>query len=247
MNDEACEAKVEAARRTLALLREQADAVRAELQQLRRELAQLQSQVGTARPTRLREANERLLLAALDAESVAESAISDFDELERTSQHDVLTGTPNRVLMLDRVTKAIALARRHQTRIAVFFIDLDRFKEINDTFGHAVGDEVLQQVARRLESVVRDSDTVSRHGGDEFLVLLAEVGGAHGAAAIAAKMHAALALPCRLGGQMVTLSASVGIAIYPEDGKEPASLISYADAAMYRAKRQSRGDSDSDQ
>lgn len=242
MNQYVDEARLGHARRTLAVLNSQADEVRAELVRLRQELARMQGEVQVARPARLREANERLLLAALDAESIAEGAVSDFDELARTSQHDALTGTPNRVLMLDRMTKAIALARRHQTRIAVFFVDLDHFKEINDTLGHGIGDEVLQQVARRLESVVRDSDTVSRHGGDEFLVLLADVGQVSGATAIAGKILAALAKPCHVGGHVLALSASIGIAIYPEDGKDPASLISHADAAMYCAKKSGRGD-----
>jgi diguanylate cyclase (GGDEF)-like protein len=247
VSHQADEDRVSAARRTLALLNRQVDEVRAELLRLRRELAQVRATLPATQPDQLMEANEKLVLAALDAKLIAESAVIDFDELARTSQHDALTGTPNRVLMLDRVTKAIALARRHRTRIAVFFLDLDNFKEINDTLGHAIGDEVLQQVARRLESVVRESDTVSRHGGDEFLVLLAEVRDESGAAAIAAKIGAALAEPCQAGGHALALSASLGIAIYPEDGEDPASLISHADAAMYRAKRSGRGDPEGQQ
>ena len=118
------------------------------------------------------EANEQLALVALHAESVAETAVSELGELARSGQRDPLTGLPNRLLMLDRLENAIATARRHETRIAVLFIDLDNFKRINDTLGHAIGDEALKLAARRLQSAVRDSDTVSRHGGEEFLVLL---------------------------------------------------------------------------
>ena len=167
--------------------------------------------------------------------------ISSLDELTRHSQHDELTGAPNRALMLDRLESAIALAQRRATRVGVLFIDLDRFKQINDTHGHAVGDEVLQLVTRRLESAVRDSDTVSRHSGDEFVVLLAEVYSAHDAIPVAEKMLASLALPARIGQHDLTLSASIGIALYPEDGADAATLIQRADAAMYRAKGRGAG------
>jgi diguanylate cyclase (GGDEF)-like protein len=143
--------------------------------------------------------------------------------------------------MLDRLENAIALARRHVTRLAVLFLDLDQFKHINDTIGHAAGDEVLQLVARRIESVVRGSDTVSRHGGDEFLVLVGEVSRASDAGIIAAKILAVLTTPSRVGDHMLRLSASLGIATFPEDGDDAATLISRADAAMYRSKRRRRG------
>ncbi len=165
--------------------------------------------------------------------------MGELGELTRTSQRDVLTGTPNRALMLDRVGSAIAMSHRRGTRAALLFVDLDCFKQINDTLGHAVGDSVLRLVTRRLESVIRDSDTVSRHGGDEFLVLLAEVSHPTDAALIAAKMLLAVAEP--VPEPLPALSASIGIAIYPEDGQEAALLIANADAAMYRSKKQGRG------
>jgi diguanylate cyclase (GGDEF)-like protein len=123
--------------------------------------------------------------------------------------------------MLDRLENAIVHARRRGSRIAVLFVDLDRFKQINDSRGHAVGDEVLQLVARRLESVVRQSDTVSRHGGDEFLVLLSDVAQASDAARVAAKMLSTLAAPAIVGGEAMRVSASIGITIFPEDGRMP--------------------------
>jgi diguanylate cyclase len=232
---------VAAATRALAVLNQQADEIRADIVKSRRELAQVQHDFSGVRAAQLVEANEQLVLAALQAESVAETATGHLDELARASQRDALTDTPNRALMLDRLENAIALARRHVTRLAVLFIDLDQFKHINDTLGHAVGDEVLQLVARRLESVVRASDTVSRHGGDEFLVLVGEISRAADAAVIAAKILAVLTAPSRVGDHMLRLSASLGIATYPDDGEDAATLISRADAAMYRSKRRRRG------
>lgn len=233
--------KLAEAQRTLALLQAQADGVRVQLSELRRDLEQVQQEFSGTRGAQLLEANEQLVLAALHAETIAETAVSNLDDLARTSQRDPLTGLPNRGLMLDRLDKAIALARRRETRAAVLFVDLDRFKAINDTLGHAVGDEVLQLVARRLESVVRDSDTVSRHGGDEFLVLLAEVAHGPDAALIAAKMLRALSIPCHIEDQVFRIGASIGISVYPEDGDDPASLIKCADEAMYHAKNRAPG------
>src|ERR1700722_2629002 len=174
-------------------------------------------------------ANEKLVLAALETQTK-------MQELTRSTQRDVLTDTPNRTLMLDRFKHAIAMAQRHAKQIAVLFVDLDDFKLINDTHGHAVGDAVLQRVARRLESAVRASDTVSRHGGDEFLVLLTEVSHRPDVTAIAAKILSALAKPGLAGDHMPPISASVGISIYPNDGTDAAALINRADPAMYRAK-----------
>nr|WP_316639551.1 diguanylate cyclase [uncultured Roseateles sp.] len=233
--------KLAEAQRALALLQAQADGVRAQLSDLRRDLEQVQQEFSGTRGAQLLEANEQLVLAALRAETIAETAVSNLDDLARTSQRDPLTGLPNRGLMRDRLDKAIALARRRETRTAVLFVDLDRFKLINDSLGHAVGDEVLQLVARRLESVVRDSDTVSRHGGDEFLVLLAEVAHAPDAALIATKMLRALSIPCHVEDQVFRIAASIGISVYPEDGSDAASLIKCADEAMYQAKKLAPG------
>ncbi|AOF82636.1 diguanylate cyclase domain protein [Methyloversatilis sp. RAC08] len=216
-------------------------ALKAELTRLQRELDDLKHGFNATQAADLLEANENLVLAALQAEAIAESATLTLDELARNSQRDPLTGTPNRGLMNDRLDSAITLARRRGTHIAVLFVDLDYFKPINDTLGHPVGDAVLCQVARRLESVVRDSDTVSRYGGDEFLVLLAEVNQASDAAQIAAKMLASLGEPCHVGDLLLRLSASIGISLFPQDGEDVATLIDRADVAMYRAKREGGG------
>jgi diguanylate cyclase (GGDEF)-like protein len=196
---------------------------------------------GDARKVDLVEANEQLVLAALHAQTIAENAASELQALARASQRDALTNTPNRAQTLDRISRSIALARRKGTRIAVLFADIDHFKEVNDTFGHAAGDQALQLVAQRLEAAVRESDTVGRHGGDEFLVLLNEISNASDATVIAAKMRDSIADSASVDGHAVTLSLSIGVAVYPEDGEDADSLIRCADAAMYRAKHGSVG------
>jgi diguanylate cyclase (GGDEF)-like protein len=188
----------------------------------------------------LQAANEHLVLAALQSEILAAAAEANLTEIARSSQRDELTGTHNRSMMLAHISYAIAMAQRHSKHVAVFFVDIDGFKSINDTYGHAMGDAVLQRVARRLESSVRASDAVSRHGGDEFLVVLAEVAHRRDVMAIAAKMLSALSKPDIPNSQMPLLSASIGISLYPDDGIDAASLISRADAAMYRAKKNGR-------
>ncbi|WP_290885250.1 diguanylate cyclase [Arenimonas sp.] len=181
-------------------------------------------------------AYQRLSDAAHSAARIAESAVHSLDLLVRATQRDPLTDTPNRTLMLDRIGSALALAQRRSARLAVMFVDLDHFKRVNDSQGHAFGDEVLRCVARRLQSVVRDSDTVSRFGGDEFVVLLPEISCAADAGAIAAKMLDALALPGEPPADHAGVLASIGISLYPEDGDQVPVLLEAADAAMYRAK-----------
>lgn len=225
------------AARTLALLNGQTERVRAQLVRLRRELGRVQQHFSATRDDQLLKANEQLVLAALEAETLAAAATVKLEELASSSQRDTLTDTLGRALMEDRIDNAIALARRRDTRVAVLFVDLDQFKPINDTLGHAVGDAALQLAARRLQAAVRDSDSVSRYGGDEFLVLLAEVAQTADAAQLAAKIAAGLAAPSMIGEHILNLSASIGIAFYPDDGDDAATLIGCADAAMYSSKR----------
>ncbi len=226
---------------TRAALARQVAGLRAELARLQLELASLRAGSPDRLGTDLREANEQLVLSALSAQQAADTAVGHFDQLTRTSQLDGLTGTPNRALMRDRLEQAIVLARRHGTRAAVLFVDLDAFKPVNDAMGHGVGDELLQLTARRLESVVRESDTVCRYGGDEFLVVLAEVLQADDAQMIAEKMLAAVATPCVIQAHSLRPAASIGIALYPDDGDDVATLIAHADAAMYRIKHRGGG------
>jgi len=242
LSDDGEDRKASAATRTLALLQAQADAVRSDLAGLRREFVKAQQDFSSLRTAQLMEVNEQLVLAAVQADTAAQTAVSSLDELARFSQHDELTGAPNRTLMLDRLVSAMSMAQRRGTRVGVLFIDLDAFKQINDTLGHHVGDQVLQIATRRMQAAVRDSDTVSRHSGDEFLVLLAEISEPADAAPIAAKILSSLAEPARIGAHTVQLSASVGITVYPEDGTDPTTLINLADEAMYRAKKRAPGE-----
>jgi diguanylate cyclase (GGDEF)-like protein/PAS domain S-box-containing protein len=158
-------------------------------------------------------------------------------KMTHLAQHDFLTDLPNRLLLNDRITQAISLARRRGKHLVVLFLDLDGFKHINDSLGHEVGDKLLQSVAQRVVSCVRTSDTVSRHGGDEFVILLVEIAEAGDAAISAKKILAALARPHAISELNVRLSASIGISIYPQDGHDADTLIKNADAAMYLAKR----------
>jgi diguanylate cyclase (GGDEF)-like protein/PAS domain S-box-containing protein len=156
------------------------------------------------------------------------------------AQHDFLTDLPNRMLLSDRLTQAVALARRHRHRLAVLFVDLDRFKHVNDSLGHVMGDALLQSVAGRLLTCVRSSDTVSRQGGDEFVVLLSEIGHADDAAVSAQKIIAALVAPHDVAQHQLHVTATIGISIYPDDGSNAETLIKSADTAMYHAKEGGR-------
>jgi len=150
--------------------------------------------------------------------------------------HDELTGLPNRSLLLDRLRQAVAQASRQHKQVALLFLDLDGFKGVNDRFGHAAGDTLLQQVAERLAACIRGGDTACRYGGDEFVIMLPEIDGAESAAAVAQKIHGHLAAPYVVDGQAITVTASIGAAVYPADGKDCSELIKQADIAMYLAK-----------
>jgi diguanylate cyclase (GGDEF)-like protein/PAS domain S-box-containing protein len=150
--------------------------------------------------------------------------------------HDFLTDLPNPVLLRDRITQAIALAQRHDKQLAVLFIDLDGFKSVNDLLGHATGDELIRRVARRLKASVRDSDTVGRNGGDEFVVLLSEIEHAEHAALGAEKIIAAVGTPHEVFDRKLRVTASVGVAVYPTHGASADALLKSADVAMYRVK-----------
>jgi diguanylate cyclase (GGDEF)-like protein/PAS domain S-box-containing protein len=157
-------------------------------------------------------------------------------KMTHLAQHDFLTDMPNRLLLNDRISQAISLSRRHGKHLAVLFLDLDGFKNINDSLGHEIGDKVLQLVAQRLVACVRTSDTISRRGGDEFVILLSEIAQAGDAAISAKKILVALAMPHAISELNVHLSASIGISIYPQDGDDADTLIKSADTAMYQAK-----------
>jgi diguanylate cyclase (GGDEF)-like protein/PAS domain S-box-containing protein len=156
--------------------------------------------------------------------------------LEHLAHHDALTDLPNRSLFRDRLFQAIKKSRRDEQALALLFIDLDRFKEVNDTLGHVAGDQLLVEAGRRITACVRNSDTVARLGGDEFTVLLQDLADGEGAAEVAGEIIAALAEPFVLGENAVKVSASIGIALSPGDGTDPDTLTDAADQAMYEAK-----------
>lgn len=161
-------------------------------------------------------------------------------DLAHLAHHDVLTDLPNRLLFGERVVNAIVLARRHMRQAALLYLDLDGFKDINDSQGHALGDQLLQSVTRRLVQGVRASDTVCRQGGDEFVILLSEIDGPSDAAGSASKLLRALAEPHVIEGHTFSLTASIGIALYPKDGRDVVALLRSADNAMYQAKGNGR-------
>ncbi|HEY0371216.1 MAG TPA: EAL domain-containing protein, partial [Thermoanaerobaculia bacterium] len=158
------------------------------------------------------------------------------EQIEYQAYHDALTGLPNRLLFRDRLTIALAHAKRQHTPLVVMFLDLDRFKNVNDTLGHSLGDELLRVVAERLRSVLREGDTIARMGGDEFTVLLSDLKHAGDAAKIAQKLLDTVAEPVRAEGHELYLTTSIGIALFPSDGDTAEVLLKNADTAMYRAK-----------
>lgn len=157
-------------------------------------------------------------------------------ELTRLAHHDPLTLLPGRTLLNDRLSQALSRARRHRRLVAVLFLDLDRFKRVNDSYGHAIGDKLLCETGKRLTAAVRDSDTVSRYGGDEFVIVLSELQHAADAALHAEKVHARLSVPHFIGKRQVCTQVSIGISLFPRDGQDAETLIECADFAMYRAK-----------
>jgi len=164
-----------------------------------------------------------------------------YDRLAFQAQHDTLTGLPNRLLFQDRVQQATRVARRHGKKAAVIWVDLDKYKQINDTLGHRVGDEVLCEVTRRLQNCLRQSDSVARVGGDEFTVLAQDLAQPADAERVAATILSTFALPFHLAAHQTTLTASLGISMFPDHGEDPITLLRNADMAMYSAKRAGGG------
>ena len=222
--------KLVAVREQAALLRENAALLR-EVTAASRELEMHTAAI--AAHTMLRQHE----VAAIILEAHALATRVDAAPAEALPSHDGLTGLPNRLLLQDRLVLALDLARRQGTRLAVFFMGLDRFKHINDSLGHAIGDQLLQAVARCLLPCVRHTDTVSRAGGDEFVLLLPCIEDAESAAMCAQKMLTALARPQSIAGHDLYVSASIGVALFPDDGQDAATLMKSADGAMYHAKQ----------
>jgi len=160
--------------------------------------------------------------------------------LEFLALHDGLTGLPNRRLLLDRLSSAIAHARRNKEMMAVLYLDLDLFKEVNDRFGHDVGDELLSEVGRRLQGAVRQADTVARLGGDEFVLVLSELKESEDVRKLVRKVIAAVASPCHISGADVSVTASIGVSIYPIHGESAEVLMKRADVALYQSKQKGK-------
>jgi diguanylate cyclase (GGDEF)-like protein len=231
-------------REDIADLREETADLREETADLREETADLREEDANVKATltantqaQLREVNERLLVTTIHAQTMTEAAELATEQMSHMAEHDVLTGLPNRSLLTDRLAQSIALAQRHGKKVALLYLDLDHFKHINDSLGHAVGDQLLQSVAKRLQSCVRLSDTVSRQGGDEFVVLLPEVEEVQDAVVIAKKLIEAMARPHLVSGHRLRVTISIGISSYPDDGKDVATVVRNADTAMYQAKK----------
>lgn len=183
---------------------------------------------------------DRLQLVSVQIAAAIERRML-HSRLEYMAQHDSLTGLPNRALFQDRLESALKGAARSQSHLAVLYLDLDEFKHVNDTLGHAAGDQLLREAAHRLNLCVRGADTVGRLGGDEFAVLLDGIESPTDGATVAKKIMAAFQEPFTLTDDMVQLSPSIGIAVYPENGRNADEIIGHADVAMYTAKRSGGG------
>jgi diguanylate cyclase (GGDEF)-like protein len=195
---------------------------------------------------RLREAHQSLDQINLSLEEKVEQRTSELananQRLRHMANHDPLTDLPNRILFYKHLDRAIIQAKRGQHKLAVLFIDLDNFKTINDTFGHAQGDLLLKRVADILKGAVRESDTVARLAGDEFVVIVERLSSPQDVITISNKLLEALSQPFTKDDASVELSASIGVSIYPMDGEDPDSLVGQADIAMYRVKHTTKGD-----
>lgn len=163
-------------------------------------------------------------------------------ELKKLATRDSLTGIANRHRFFDRLEHALAVAKRYETKVAVLFVDLDNFKQVNDTYGHQTGDDLLCQVAERLQQRTRESDTLARLGGDEFGILLSGITDQQGTLSFTRNLLDMVRQPYEVGGRALNIGATVGISFYPDDGKDTVTLISRADAAMYGAKKKGRAD-----
>lgn len=225
-------------REQLDALRQQIDLARATLDALHADISDAQARLDGTESVQLLQANEQLVLAMLQAQGEADTVAAALQAASRSAEHDGLTRLPNRSLLHDRWAQAAANARRHGMKMALLFVDLNDFKAINDELGHLMGDEVLVAVADRLTRSVREADTVGRYGGDEFVVLLAEIASPADAAVIARKLLEAMAEPLRVRDHALLVTASIGISIYPDDGDSETALLEMADEAMYGAKAQ---------
>ncbi|MEO8361712.1 MAG: GGDEF domain-containing protein [Vicinamibacteria bacterium] len=237
-SDESLKLERDRIARELAQVRRETEGARANLEHIQHEVEEAKDELLDVRTAHLLEANEQLVASALRAQSAASTCEETLKEVSRATALDTLTELPNRAVLRDRLATAIARAKRDGTRLALLFLDLDDFKSINDTLGHAAGDAALKITADCLRASVREVDTVSRHGGDEFLILLSEIAQVGDAVLVADKVIAALDASPLASEHSINLTVSVGISVYPDHGEEVDQLIGRADRAMYAAKRQ---------
>jgi diguanylate cyclase (GGDEF)-like protein len=227
-------------RQDTADLRQQSADIRQEAADQREEAAIAKAAFDDLTNAKMIEANERLIAATIHAQTMTKAAELTTEKMSYMAEHDVLTGLPNRALLTDRLAQSIALAQRHEKKVALMYLDLDHFKHVNDSLGHAVGDQLLQSVATRLQTCVRLSDTVSRQGGDEFVILLTEIDEVQDAVLSAGKVIKTMARPHLIGGNQLHITFSIGISIYPDDASDVETMIKNADTAMYQAKENGR-------
>ena len=216
-------------------------AMQARLSGLQHDVAEAESRLGGAQAAQLVEANEQLVLSALRLQEEADTQAVALAAASLSAQTDELTGLSSRAVLLDRLALTLVAAKWRGTRVALLFLDLNNFKQINDSLGHAFGDLALKLVAQRLTAAVREIDTVSRFGGDEFVILLPDLAQPADAGTVADKLIAALAVPSRVDDHFLRLTASIGIGVYPDDGDDAEALLERADAAMHSARRHGLG------
>jgi diguanylate cyclase (GGDEF)-like protein len=227
-------------REEVADRREEVATLREKILRAQEEAARAKAELIAHNQAQLREANEHLVVATVRAQMMTEAAEQATLRMSYMAKHDFLTGLPNRSLLTDRLTQSMALAQRHGKKVALMYLDLDHFKHINDSLGHAVGDQLLQSAAKRLQACVRLSDTVCRQGGDEFVVLLAEVQAVRDAHLTAEKLIKAMVEPHLIGSHRLYVTLSIGISLYPDHGQDVETVVRNADIAMYHAKRSGR-------
>jgi diguanylate cyclase (GGDEF)-like protein len=189
---------------------------------------------------KLTEANSKLIMTSVEMQIALEEIKNAKAAMHHLAYHDFLTDLPNRMQLYEQIRSAIEWAKRHNTKMALMFLDIDRFKSINDSLGHATGDKLLQSIAKRLRSVVRSTDTVSRIGGDEFVLLFSEFDQIKTLIPKIEKIREVISLPHRIGEMNIDITTSMGISLYPDDGEDSDTLMLNADAAMYHAKETGR-------
>jgi diguanylate cyclase (GGDEF)-like protein len=192
------------------------------------------------RNQKLKKANAQLIMTSVELQVAVEEIKNAKAEMHHLAHYDFLTDLPNRMQLYEKIHLAIEWAKRHNTKMALMFLDIDHFKSINDSLGHATGDKLLQSIANRLRSVVRSTDTVSRLGGDEFVLLFSEFDQIRTLIPKIEKIREVISLPYRIGEMNIEITTSMGISLYPDDGEDSDTLILNADSAMYHAKENGR-------